>query len=156
MLKFQILWRVDPGQKISAHQPPIHTTSKLGEENLNHRSKEKLMGWDKAILRSEGKKEGKNTQVKQRQSLPPTSIPELKQPPSNHFRKTSLQFLTFYGREYPFGQFGSLVPAVFPPKLLHIPPAYLPQAESEKAFLLCRCCSAIGKTQVCYQHRFSH
>lgn len=26
----------------------------------------------------------------------------------------------------------------------------------EKSLMLCKCCSAIGKTYVCYQHNFSH
>lgn len=136
MLKFQILWWVDPGQKISAHQPPIHTTSKHGEENLNHRSKEKLMGWDKAILRSEGKKEGKNTQVKQRQSLPPTSIPELKQPPSNHFKKISLQFLTFYGQRIPLWSIWVTCPSCVPSQALAHNPSLLATGRVRKGLFV--------------------
>lgn len=62
------------------------------------------------------------------------------------------------GVEYPFGQRGAAVPAVSPPVFLHTPSPLTRVAEWEKeeSAMLCKHCSAIGKTLLWYQHWFSY
>lgn len=57
-----------------------------------------------------------------------------------------------YGLEYPCGQLGSAASAVSPPSSLFTP-GQLPVGaarETEKALTLCKHCSAIAKTSLCY------
>ena len=63
-----------------------------------------------------------------------------------------------YGMEYPFGQLGSAVPAASPPSFLCTPSLLAGGVvrETEKALTLCKHCSAITKTSLCYQHCFRH
>ena len=67
--------------------------------------------------------------------------------------------MTLYHMGYPFGEFGSTVPAVSPPSLLptqSLPYTVATEWKTEKALMLCKYCSPITKTLLCYQHRFSH
>jgi len=59
--------------------------------------------------------------------------------------------------EYSFGQLGSADPAV-PFNFLSTPSLIsgLAEWEEEKASTLCKHCSAIAKTLVCYLYHFSH
>lgn len=58
--------------------------------------------------------------------------------------------MMLYNIEYPFGQFGSVVLLV--PRLkLHILNE-LASSGKKKILILCKCCSTIVKTLVCYQH----
>lgn len=98
------------------------------------------------------RKKGKN-QVMQRQShhLPPAD-----QCPASLWATATLKKLlvllmkmVLYDVEYLFGQFGSAVVAVSPPNLLPIPSLLVGEN-----LWLCKCCSAVAKTFVCYQHCF--
>lgn len=62
------------------------------------------------------------------------------------------------GMEYPSGKFGSAVPAMSPPSFLHTPVPLMKGSKrgKDKALLLCKYCSAIGKTLLCFQHWFSY
>lgn len=62
-----------------------------------------------------------------------------------------------YGMEYLFGQWGSAVPAVSPPKFLcPQPPHCWENIRNGVGLALCKHCSAITKTSVCCQHCFGH
>lgn len=62
-----------------------------------------------------------------------------------------------YGIRYPFHQMGSAVPAVTPaPNFLFSLLAAKPAWETEEALTLCKQCSAIAETLLCYQHCCGH
>jgi len=60
--------------------------------------------------------------------------------------------------EYPFGQFGSAVLAMFPPKILPTPSllAFVGGNIGETSLMLCKYCSAVAKTLVYYQRLSSY
>lgn len=85
----------------------------------------------------------------------------LSQSKSNgYFQRIQLLLLstTSYSMEYPFVRLGSADPAVSPPNLLPTPNLLTAgtEWETKKVLMLCKRCSAIAKTRVCYQHWFGH
>lgn len=75
--------------------------------------------------------------------------------PNSHILLLSI---TSYAMRHPFGQLGSAVPAPSPPSILPTPRVLTEVAkwEREKALMLCKDCSSIAKTVICYQHWFGH
>lgn len=65
--------------------------------------------------------------------------------------------MMLYGMEHPFGEFGSAV-IVVSPLNLHVLNVLSSgtEWEKEKTLMLCKCCSVIVKTLMCYQHSLRH
>ena len=79
-------------------------------------------------------------------------MPPLPPPPPRFYAEQ-----TSYGMEYPFGQFGSAVLDLSPPKILPTPSLLVRGGNAgETALMLWEHCSAVAKTLVCYQHLSSY
>jgi len=79
-------------------------------------------------------------------------------PPSFFFSPLCMLSMTSYGMESPFGQWGSAVLAVSPP-IFFCTPSLLAGGvlgRADKTLTLCKDCSAVTKTSLCYQHCFQH
>lgn len=66
--------------------------------------------------------------------------------------------MIWYGMEYPFGHFGSALPAGSPPSCLYAPSLLTDGVvwEAGKVSTLCKHCSEIAKISLNYQHWFQH
>lgn len=75
-------------------------------------------------------------------------------PPSFVFPQPYMLSMIPYGLGHPFGVLESAVQAVSPPSLLCTPSPLAGGVRSRKGLDLCKHCSAIRKTFLCYQHCF--